>query len=156
MPIFRVDVIRTPEDLEAALAIRTRVFVEEQGVPPHEEIDGYDTGPMPNARSVHVLGRLEGVPIATGRLLLDAGAGTDALPHIGRVAVLAAHRSRGYGSLIMQSLHAEARSRGFVGATLAAQVHAIPFYAHIGYVAHGPLFLDAGIEHRQMDIRFPA
>jgi predicted GNAT family N-acyltransferase len=152
MPAFRVDVIRTAEQLQEAFAIRTRVFVEEQHVPPAEEIDRYDTDPAAMTHAVHALGRLDGTPIATGRLLLVADAA--GLPHIGRVAVLAPHRTHGYGTAIMEALHAEARTRGFVGATLAAQIHAIPFYAGLGYVAHGPLFMDAGIEHRQMDIRF--
>jgi predicted GNAT family N-acyltransferase len=37
--------------------------------------------------------------------------------------------------------------------TLAAQMHAIGFYERLGYVARGDVFLDAGIEHRWMDIR---
>jgi predicted GNAT family N-acyltransferase len=35
--------------------------------------------------------------------------------------------------------------------SLAAQVHAIPFYERFGFVAHGDVFLEAGIEHREMD-----
>lgn len=152
MSDFRIDVIRTPEDLEAALQIRTRVFIEEQHVPPAEEIDRFDVFPMPNTEAVHVLGRLDGLPIATGRLLLATEAG--GLPHIGRVAVLAQHRGQRYGVALMAALHDEARSRGFTGATLAAQTHALEFYAKLGYVPYGPIFLDAGIEHRQMDLRF--
>lgn len=154
MPAFRVDAIRTAEEMQEALAIRARVFVDEQHVPPDEEVDGYDSGPATSTHAVHVLGRVDGAPIATGRLLLEPHAGR--LPHIGRVAVLAPHRGRGYGTAIMDALHAEARTRGFLGVTLAAQTHAVPFYARLGYVAHGPLFIDAGIEHRQMDLRFGA
>jgi predicted GNAT family N-acyltransferase len=33
-------------------------------------------------------------------------------------------------------------------------MHAIPFYERLGYVARGPVFLDAGIEHRWMDLDF--
>lgn len=154
MPDLRIEVIRTPEDLEAALEVRTRVFVEEQHVPPAEEIDHFDAFPTPNGEAVQVVGRLDGLPIATGRLLLATDG--DDLPHIGRVAVLAQHRGHGYGRAIMAALHDEARSRGFAGTTLAAQTHALEFYARLGYVAHGPIFLDAGIEHRQMDLRFAA
>jgi len=31
-------------------------------------------------------------------------------------------------------------------------MHAIGFYEGLGYVARGPVFLDAGIEHRDMDL----
>jgi predicted GNAT family N-acyltransferase len=51
--------------------------------------------------------------------------------------------------LMLQDL---ARERGFAGITLAAQLHAIGFYERLGYVARGDVFLDAGIEHRWMDV----
>ena len=44
-----------------------------------------------------------------------------------------------------------ARERGVRNLTLAGQLHAIPFYERFGFVAHGDVFLDAGIEHRAMD-----
>ena len=153
MPDLRIEAVRTSADLEAALEVRRVVFIEEH-VPEAEEIDRFDTFPTPNAEVVLVLGRLDGVPIATGRLLLETE--RDGLPHIGRVAVLASERGNGYGRAIMSALHEEARSRGFDGATLAAQTQALEFYAKLGYIAHGPIFLDAGIEHRQMDLRFSA
>ena len=56
----------------------------------------------------------------------------------------------------MAPLHEEARLRGAPGVTLAAQLHAVPFYERLGYIARGPVFLDAGIEHRDMDLRFEA
>jgi ElaA protein len=97
-----------------------------------------------------VLGRLDGVPVATGRLLVhDERPG---FAHAGRIAVLAEHRGRGYGQEIMAALHDLAREHGFSGVTLGAQVHAIGFYEHIGYVARGPIFVEAGIDHRMMDI----
>ena len=152
MPDFEVTVVSTMDELRQALAIRTRVFVEEQGVPVAAEIDAYDSNPATDARAVHFIGRLGGEPIATARLLLDPPAGE--FPHIGRVAVLPEHRGRGYGRAIMAAAHAEAEARGFAGATLAAQLQALPFYERIGYVARGSVFRDAGIDHRLMDLRF--
>lgn len=147
--MFHIDRVETAADMAAALAVRTRVFVEEQHVPIEEEVDAYDD--VAAAGVVHVLGRLDGVPIATARLLLETHGG--GYPHIGRVAVLAEHRGRGYGREVMAALHREARARGFAGVTLAAQMHAVGFYEGLGYVARGPVFLDAGIEHRDMDLR---
>jgi predicted GNAT family N-acyltransferase len=131
---FHIDRVETAADMAAALAVRTRVFIEEQHVPIEEEVDGFDH--VGAAGVVHVLGRLDGVPIATARLLLETHDG--GYPHIGRE--------------VMAALHREARERGFAGVTLAAQVHAIGFYEGLGYVARGPVFLDAGIEHRDMDL----
>ena len=157
-PGFRVVTIETAEQLAEAIAVRRAVFIEEQRVPEDEEIDGYDADPAApglRERVVHVLGRLDGRPAATARLLLDhAGEPPHGHPHIGRVAVLAELRGRRYGERIMEALHEEARRRGHGGITLAAQEHARPFYERLGYVARGGLFLDAGIEHRWMDLTF--
>jgi predicted GNAT family N-acyltransferase len=150
MPAFTVTEVRTLAELNELLAVRLRVFVHEQGVPLEEEVDRYDVDPATNPPAVYVLGRLDGACIATGRLLLDVAPG--GLPHIGRVAVLAEHRRHGYGAAVMAALHEAALARGFRGVTLAAQLHAVPFYERLGYTAHGPVFLDAGIEHRNMDL----
>ncbi|MPZ97789.1 MAG: GNAT family N-acetyltransferase [Dehalococcoidia bacterium] len=139
--------------MDYALSVRRRVFVEEQGVSEDEEIDEHDGDPAAVTTAVHVLGRLEStqMPVATARLLLDHPPGE--YPHIGRVAVLREFRGLGYGRAVMEALHEEARRRGIEGITLAAQLHALPFYEHLGYVAHGDAFLDARIEHRRMDLR---
>ena len=147
---FQVTRVGTPADLAAALAVRTRVFVEEQHVPVEEEIDHHDAEPWTRSDVLHVIGRLDGTVIATARLLLETHDG--GYPHIGRVAVLAEHRGHGYGRALMRALQDEARALGFLGVTLAAQMHAVPFYEGLGYVARGPVYLDAGIEHRDMDL----
>lgn len=152
MADLQVGFITTPEEMADALVVRMRVFVEEQGVPVAEEVDRYDADPGSSTTAVHVLGRLDGVAVATARLLLDAHEGE--YPHIGRVAVLAEHRGRGFGVAVMRALQDEARRRGFAGITLSAQLHAVPFYERLGYVARGPVYLDAGIEHRDMDLAF--
>ena len=144
-----VILVDTPERLQQALAVRRRVFIEEQGVPPEIEIDEFDAEPGTREGALHVLGLLEGRPIATGRLLFEGGPGHG---HIGRIAVLEEHRRRGHGRAIMLALHREALSRDVRLLTLAAQLHALGFYERLGYVARGEVFLDAGIEHRWMDL----
>lgn len=147
---FEVTRVGTHAELAAALAVRTRVFVEEQHVSAEEEIDSFDAEPWTRDDVLHVIGRLDGTVIATARLLLETHDG--GYPHIGRVAVLAEHRGRGHGRAIMRALQDEARALGFLGVTLAAQTHAIPFYEGLGYIARGPVYLDAGIDHRDMDL----
>lgn len=148
-----VDVItvRTQVEMAECLSVRRRVFIEEQGVSEAEEIDRHDGDPATVSSAIHVLGRLDGMPVATGRLLVDYLPGENA--HVGRVAVRAEHRGRGVGREVMLALHRIASQRGLAGITLGAQLHAIPFYEGLGYVARGDVFLDAGIEHRWMDIR---
>jgi predicted GNAT family N-acyltransferase len=152
---IEVTVIHSAEAMRDALGVRFRVFVEEQHVPIEEEVDAFDDRPGERDDVVHVLLRLGGEPVATARLLLGHPTSEgEGYPHIGRVAVLAEHRTSGLGRLVMEALHEEARARGHNGVTLAAQLHAIPFYERLGYIARGPVYLDAGIEHRDMDYAF--
>ena len=153
MSEIAVITVTTPSQIRQALDIRRRVFIEEQQVPESLEIDAHDRDPGAVTTAVHVLVLLGNVPVATGRLLLTYD---DGRAHIGRVAVLAEHRRAGYGRAVMQALHALAAERGIFDITLAAQLHAIGFYERLGYTVHGEVFLDAGIEHRWMDIRLQA
>ena len=149
MPDFEVILITTAGQMREALEVRRRVFIEEQHVPEDEEIDAHDADPATVTTCLHVLAHIEGRAIATGRLLL---AEPDGRLHIGRVAVLAEHRRQGIGRAVMLALHDLARFRNARSVTLAAQLQAIPFYERLGYTARGPVFLDANIEHRWMDL----
>ena len=151
MPDFAVSLVRTAEEMREALAVRRAVFIEEQEVPEALEIDEHDGDPALINTALHVLRRLNGEAVATGRLLLEDDHGN---AHIGRVAVLRDHRGRGYGRAVMAALHRLSRERDCAGITLAAQLHAIGFYERFGYVVRSDVYLDAGIEHRWMDLRF--
>ncbi|HWO94520.1 MAG TPA: GNAT family N-acetyltransferase [Dehalococcoidia bacterium] len=150
MAVISVERVTTAAQMQEALEVRRRVFIEEQGVPEEEEIDPHDGDPAIVRSAVHVLASLDGRVVGTGRLLLDYDRGENA--HIGRVAVLRETRGVGVGRALMHALQDEARRRGFRGITLAAQLHAIPFYERLGYGPRGDVFLDAGIEHRWMDL----
>ena len=144
---LEIAVVLTPEELSESLGLRRTVFVEEQGVPLELEVDAMDGDPRLTAGVVHLLGRIEGTAICTGRLDF-----ADTPAHITRVAVRRECRGRGFGAELMEALHGEARSRGIHRVGLNAQLHALGFYERLGYRAHGPVFLDAGIEHRAMSV----
>ena len=131
---------RWPEDEPALRAVRERVFVEEQAVPLDLEWDGLDAG----AR--HLLALADGQPIGTVRMLSDG--------HIGRMAVLATWRRRGVGSALLGRLLDDARAARLHGVWLNAQTHAVSFYERFGFNADGREFLDAGIPHRRMVLKF--
>lgn len=145
-----IRLVTTWDQMRDALSVRRRVFIEEQRVPEDEEIDAHDRDPALVTDCLHVVAYANGVAVATGRLLLDGPAEESA--HVGRVAVLAERRRHGVGREVMLALQELARQRGLPGITLAAQTHAIGFYEGLGYVARGPVFLDAGIEHRWMEL----
>ena len=123
-------------DARAALmGVRTRVFVEEQGVPSELEADDRDPD------CLHLLAMQAGVPVGTARLDVEYGG------KVGRVAVLPAQRGSGVGGHMMGALHALARTRGLRELWCHAQLSAVPFYERLGYRREGEEFLEAGIAH---------
>ncbi len=129
-----------PADMPALLALRHEVFVVEQHVPVEEEYDALD------ATCEHAVGLVDGVARATGRLL----APNDRVAVVGRMAVAANARGTGLGARVLAVLERRAAQRDADVVELHAQVTAIGFYAKQGYTAYGPVYLDAGIEHRDM------
>lgn len=124
------------------LAVRARVFVDEQGVPEELEFDEHD------AQALHLLATdASGDAIGTARLLANG--------HIGRMAVLPAWRGRGVGSDLLYSMLQLAEQHGLNEVFLHAQCKAIPFYERLGFVPEGEVFDDAGIDHRTMRRRLP-
>lgn len=144
MAAERTSVLISPatwlRDREALADIRRRVFIEEQQVPEALEWDGED----PHA--LHWLAQRDGQPLGTVRLLADG--------HIGRMAVLPHARREGLGSRLLFAAIDAARAQGQPEVYLHAQVQALGFYARHGFVAEGEIFLDAGITHRAMRLRF--
>jgi len=132
--------VATAADLPEVMALRTRVFVEEQGVPPEIEQDAAD------ATAVHALSRDDaGRVVATGRLLVGDGVAT-----IGRMAADAGVRGRGHGAAVLAELHRQAALRGVSLLELHAQVSARRFYERAGYAAVGEEYEEAGIAHITM------
>ena len=129
-------------EMEQCYAIRWDVFVHEQAVPAELEIDEADK------TAKHALISVDGAPAGTARLLLNTP--NQGESKIGRVATRAAFRGRGLASALMLFLEAEAVRQGQTKVTLDAQVSVIPLYERLGYVAYGPVFDDAGIDHRKM------
>jgi predicted GNAT family N-acyltransferase len=127
-------------DRTACLALRREVFIDEQRVPEDLELDGED-----DACSHFLAVADDGAPAGTARLRI---VGDKAKAQ--RVAVRRAWRRQGVGAALMGALEDEARARGARTITLSSQTHAIPFYERLGYVAHGDLYDDAGIPHRDM------
>ncbi|HKP61070.1 MAG TPA: GNAT family N-acetyltransferase [Polyangiales bacterium] len=134
---FRVRQVDWAEAGPTLMAIRRRVFVDEQHVPIELEQDGLDP------ECVHVLAEDQGgQPIGTGRLRGDG--------RIGRMAVLADQRGGGVGAVILRALTDAARARGLRELELHAQTSAQAFYEREGWQAHGEVYLEAGIPHVDM------
>lgn len=134
--------ISISEDLASCHLLRRIVFIDEQGVSEAEELDDLDES------SVHFLATLGDTPIGTARMRI-----TGETAKIGRVCVVQSHRGSGLGAaLIRAAVDAARTTPGVRYAKLGAQVHALGFYEKLGFVAHGPVYDDAGIDHRDMTL----
>lgn len=132
--------VHVTDDIATCQELRRTVFIHEQNVPEHEEIDGLDD------TATHLLATRDGAPVGTARLTTKGDLGK-----IGRVCVLADARGTGLGAQLIEAALAHFRTvPGLTQATLGSQTHAIGFYEKLGFKAHGPEFDDAGIPHRQM------
>ncbi|WP_033541621.1 GNAT family N-acetyltransferase [Planococcus sp. CAU13] len=126
---------------EQAFEIRRKVFVDEQQVPLHIEMDEYDDA------ATHFVGYNFQQPIAAGRIReIEPGIGK-----VERVSVLPEFRGQHVGVLLMEAMEEYARSAGMSVLKLNSQSYAIPFYEKLNYTVTSPEFLDAGIPHRTME-----
>jgi len=133
--------IALTDDIAACHALRRTVFIEEQGVSEADELDGRD------GEALHLLATVDGIPVGTARLFIGGKIGK-----IGRVCVLPGRRGTGLGAALIRAALAVLRARpGLTTARLGSQVHAVGFYEKLGFIAHGPVYDDAGIDHRDMD-----
>jgi predicted GNAT family N-acyltransferase len=132
--------VATAADWPEVVALRTRVFVEEQGVPPEIEQDAAD------ATAVHAVSRDDaGRLVATGRLVVRDGVAV-----IGRMAAEACRRGEGHGAAVLAELHRQATLRGLRVVELHAQVGARGFYERAGYAVVGEEYEEVGIAHVTM------
>ena len=122
------------------MALRHRVFCEEQGVPEELERDAHDAG------ALHLVALdASGAVVGTCRLVQRGPAMV-----LGRMAVESTARGQGVGARLLDLAHAEAAAAGAREVELHAQREAVAFYARFGYAAEGPEFQEAGIPHRVM------
>ena len=136
-----VQVATAPEERADALAVRKRVFVDEQGVPADLERDGRD------GTAVHFVAYADGGE-AVGAARLRRIDGTTG--KVERVAVSADRRGEGWGRRLMAGVEAAAADRDLTELTVHAQSEVVGFYRRLGYEAEGEEFEVAGIPHRTM------
>ena len=124
------------EDQMKAMMVRCIVFCGEQNVPYSIERDEFEED------AVHIIGELEGEPVAAGRIRYFPE-----YAKLERIAVLRPYRGRGIGSELVRFLMSIAQERGYSSYRMNAQVRQAPFYAGLGFHAVGERFMEADIEH---------
>lgn len=126
---------------EKAIALRKKIFIEEQHVPENEELV-YEE----EIKSQHFILEENQQTIATARYQTKNNA-----VKIERFAVHKNARKQNYGKILLKHIEAHARKNGAKKAILSAQEHAIPFYEKLGYKITSAPYLDANITHRDME-----
>ena len=132
--------VETDDELADALAVRQAVFVEEQGVPEHLEVDGNDEA------ATHFVAHDGDRPVGAARLRPY----DDSTTKVERVAVLESERGAGLGRELMNTVETTAADAGYEEVLLHAQVPVVGFYERLGYEVTSEEFEDAGIPHREM------
>jgi predicted GNAT family N-acyltransferase len=144
----RVVRAESASELTDALAVRERVFVDEQGVPPDLELDAFDE----LGAATHFVAYDGDEAVGAARLRPYDGGGEDEprRAKVERVAVLPTYRGEGLGGRLMDAVEAAAERAGFEALVLHAQTPVAGFYAARGYRRVGEEFEEAGIPHVEM------
>jgi predicted GNAT family N-acyltransferase len=131
----------TNKELQGALEVRTKVFVEEQGISQKEEYDGYDN------EALHVVAMNRGKVIGTARIRF--------LFHnrqmkIERMAILLSFRRRGIGRGMLSFLNKKVVNKQADELVLHAQHSVMAFYKSCGFKETGLPFIEARLKHTEM------
>jgi ElaA protein len=130
------------DKLYELLRFRQRIFVVEQASP-YPDLDGLDQG------ALHLLLRVKGELAGYLRLV-------PALPplvRIGRVAVTADLRRRGFGRRLMEEALSFCRKHySAQEIVLAAQLHLAPLYESFGFTVTSEPYDDFGVRHVEMSL----
>ena len=133
---------RSDDEVAAALALRSRVFCEEQGVSFEADQDGRDP------EATHIVAVDDGTVIGTCRLLFRGE-----VARLGRLAVQPERRGDGVAAAILREADRVAAEAGAESIALHAQTYAQSLYENVGYREYGPTFVEEGIEHVAMEKR---
>jgi predicted GNAT family N-acyltransferase len=140
MDAIEVKNVTSAEDLEKVFKIRTIVFVEEQNCPPELEWENEDV-------SHHFLAVYNQIPAGACRWRQ-----TEKGFKLERFAVLPSFRGKGIAQKMVQTVIDDLpKDANYV--YLHAQLDAMPLYKKFNFIAEGPQFEEAGIQHFKMVLK---
>lgn len=134
-----IKIAKTKPAIQDAITVRQEVFVKEQQVPVHIELDNYDES------AIHFVGYIENKPIGASRLRVINKYGK-----LERICVLKAYRGKGYGKQIINKMEQKLLNINIATSQLNAQIQAVNFYKQLGYTIISKPFMDANILHVTM------
>jgi GNAT superfamily N-acetyltransferase len=144
-PVIR---IADATDATALAALRRAWTAEQDG---HVDDEGFearflDWYERESARRVSWLAEVRGETVGMMNLAVfsrmpQPGRDASSWGYLANAFVLAAHRDRGIGSLLLRALLGYADEQGFVRVVLRPSQRAIPFYWRLGFTADSDLFV---------------
>jgi predicted GNAT family N-acyltransferase len=134
---IQVNKVSDTDSLEKVFAIRREVFVDEQNCPPELEWEHED-------ESTHFLATVNSIPAGASRWRK-----TDNGYKLERFAVLKQFRGQGVAQELVRTVLADLPADADY-IYLNAQILAVGLYEKFGFVAEGPQFEEAGIQHFKM------
>ena len=102
----------------------------------------FGTGDVVDQKAMHIICKLDGKVVATGRLTIQKGWGK-----VERIAVLEGHRGKGIGKMVTLYLIKLEKERDVKGIYAHIQTYAVDFYKKLGFQLEGEIFVEAGIDH---------
>lgn len=136
----------TPDELYAIIRLRNEVFVVEQNCV-FQDADDHDQ------ISHHICGWQEGKLAAYARILPPGE--MYAQPSIGRVVAASFVRKQKIGKELMQNaISFTHKTYVEMDITIGAQLYLRSFYESLGFIKTSDIYLEDGIEHIKMDLKF--
>jgi len=134
---IKVYIVENGKEMEIVRDIRHKVFILEQNVPQHVEVDQFEES------SRYLLATLEGQFVGTARWRK-----TTKGIKLERFAVLKENRTYGVGRALVEFMLEKLINEAVV--YLHAQDHVISFYKKFGFQPVGDYFYEGGISHQEM------
>ena len=134
---IKVQIVANAEEMKIVRDIRHQVFIVEQNVPQHVEIDQFED------LARYLLATLDGQFVGTARWRK-----TTKGIKLERFAVLKENRTYGVGRALVEFMLEKVINEAVV--YLHAQDHVIIFYKKFGFQPVGDYFYEGGISHQEM------
>lgn len=140
---LKIRLVTNRKELEEVFRLRRVIFIRGQGVPKELEYDGLDR------EAKHVIVLYKGKSIGCSRLRFRGDK-----VRWERFGILKKYRGRGFGKELTTYIINYCRRSGARELFMHAQYYLLDFYREFGFKIRGKPFMEAGIKHIEMYMRF--
>ena len=145
MAEFVYKLMETEDELQGANEVKRQVFVIEQGITEELVFQSAE-----ESDEINIIVKNDSMVVGTARVVFPA----NDTAKIERMAVLRSFRRRGIGKGIISFLLGELKRKKIKNIILHAQYQVYDFYKTYGFNVSGLPFMEAGIKHVKMEMRY--